>query len=128
MNPKKTPRLLFGAGLLYFGLLTSSFAQLNNPVTFQITEIPLPINLTEIKKDEQVTLNFCGLLQSPNRQDILAYCYGNAAKQRTEVEKAWMQLLATNAPNCPGYVISLSILLMEWPAAETSMPWMIAIT
>ena len=96
MNPKKTPRLLFGAGLLYFGLLTSSFAQLNNPVTFQITEIPLPINLTEIKKDEQVTLNFCGLLQSPNRQDILAYCYGNAAKQRTEVEKAWMQLLATN--------------------------------
>ena len=91
---------------VFYGLLagslfcTASFspavAQSTPPTTFQITELPLPVNLTGIQKGEQVTLNFCGLLQSPNLQDILAYCYGNVTTSDTQMEKAWMQLLSTN--------------------------------
>lgn len=91
---------------VFYGLLagslfcTASFspavAQSTPPTTLQITELPLPINLKEIKKDQHVLLTSCGLLQSPNRQDTLAYCYGDVTTSNTQVEKAWMQLLSTN--------------------------------
>lgn len=90
---------------IFYGLLASmlfcvtsshaAMAQSNDPIHFQITEIPLPINVTEVKPGEKLLLSSCGLLQSPNHQDTLAYCYGNVTTSNTQVEKAWIQLLST---------------------------------
>jgi len=70
--------------------------QHNAEIKLQIQELPLPVANEHPEENGLLRLDSCGLKQSPNQQDILAYCYGHLAIQtETGTNSAWLQLLQT---------------------------------